>query len=256
MRVVHVDHTIWTQFETRNEWLYFTPVTDGITIVYQEKEPVEIKLTGTGKLNINSGCTGYRLTALLTTTNDIQVNYTGKGGDLLSKVETQFECCEQLGTSISLTHTELDMKLKPTVTHIEDLKYACYKISELEKLAEELEWKRKHFEYHNTYSILMYVAITIIILYGLYRFIKWLIAKWRNGKLLRGVTASTEQRLSLPMGASGLGNVVNIKIKTSNESLAMNPEAIPLQNMDGGSGKSSPQELRRSARTGTRKTYF
>jgi hypothetical protein len=176
------------------------------------------------KLNINSGCKGYSLTALLATTNEIQVNYTGKGGDLLSKVETQFECCEQLGTSINLTHIELDMKLKPTVTHIEDLKYASYKISELEKLAEEQEWKRKHFEYHNTYSILMYIVMTIVILYGLYRLIRWFITRWRNGKLLRGVTASTEQRLSLPMGASGLGNVVNIKIKTSNESLAMNPE--------------------------------
>jgi hypothetical protein len=256
MRVVHVDHTIWTQLETRNEWVYFTPISDGITIVCQEEEPVEIKLTGTGKLNIDSGCKGYSLTALLTTTNEIQVNYTGKGGDLLSKVETQFECCEQLGTSISFTHMELDMKLKPTVTHIEDLKYSSYRISELEKLAAEQEWKRKHFEYHNTYSILMYLAITIIILYGLYRFIRWLITRWRNGKLLRKVCASSEQTLSLHMGASGSGNVVNIKIKTSNESLAMSPEAIPLKSMDGGSGSSSPRELRRSTRTGTRKTYF
>jgi hypothetical protein len=175
MRVVHVDHTIWTQLEQRNEWVYFTPVSDSITIVRQEKEPVEIKLTGTGKLNIDSGCKGYSLTALLTTTNEIQVNYTGSGGDLQSKVETQFRCCKQLGTSINLTHIERDMKLKPTVTHMEDLKYTSYRISVLEKLAAEQEWKRKHFEYHNTYSILMYVAITIIILYGLYRFIRWLI---------------------------------------------------------------------------------
>jgi hypothetical protein len=49
MRVVHVDHTIWTQLETRNEWVYFMPVSDGITIVCQEEEPVQIKLTGTKK---------------------------------------------------------------------------------------------------------------------------------------------------------------------------------------------------------------
>jgi hypothetical protein len=101
-----------------------------------------LKLTGTGKLNIDLGCKGYSLTALLITTNEIQVNYTRRGGDLLSKVETQFECCEQLGTSINFTHMELDMKLKPTVTHTEDLKYASYRISELEKLAAEQEWKR------------------------------------------------------------------------------------------------------------------
>jgi hypothetical protein len=259
MRVVHVDHTLWTQLEKRNDWVYFAPVSDSVTIVCQDQEPIEIKLTGTGKLNIDSGCKGYSLTALLTTTDEIQVNYTGSGGDLLSKVETQFECCEQLGTTINLTHLELNMKLKPTVTHMEDLKYASYRISELEKLAVEQEWKRKHFEYHNTYSLLMYVTISIIILYGLYRMIRWLINRWKNCNVFREITASTEQRLSLPMGASGSGNIVNIKIKTSNESLAMSPEAIPLQSMDridDGSGRSSPRELRKSTRAGTRKTYF
>jgi hypothetical protein len=171
--------------------------------VCQEQEPVEIKLTGTGKLNIDSGCKGYSITALLTTTDESQVNYTGSGGDLLPKVETQFESCEQLGTSINLTHIELDMKLKPTVTYMEDLKYVSYRISELEKLVAEQGWKRKHFEYHNTYSMLMYVAITIIILYKLYRLIRWLIERGKNCKVLREITAPTEQRLSLPMGASG-----------------------------------------------------
>jgi hypothetical protein len=67
--------------------------------------------------------------------------------------------------------------------------------------------------------------------------------------MLKEITTSSEQRLSLPIGTR---NVINIK--TSNESLAMNPEAIPLQNIDGGSGKSSPQEPQRSSRI--RKTYF
>jgi hypothetical protein len=256
VRVVHVDHNIWTQLEERNEWVYFTPISDSVTIVCQEQEPVEIKLTGIGKLNIDSGCKGYSLTALLTTTNQVQANYTGRGGDILSEVETKFECCEQLGTSINLTHIELNMKLKPAVTYIEDLRYASYRISELQKLAAEQEWKRKHFEYHNSYSILMYVVISMLTLYGLYRIFRWVITRWKNNRIIREITASTEQRLSLPMGDSGSGNVVNIKIKTSNESLAMNPEAIPLQSMDGGSGKSSPREQRRSSRTGARKTYF
>ena len=254
IRVVHVEHTIWTQLELRNEWVYFTPSSDSVTIVCPDREPVEIKLRGTGKLNIDSGCKGYSLTALLTTKEEIQVNYTGKGGELLSKVETQFECCEQIKTHINLSHIELDMKLKPTVTHIEDLKYASYRISELEKLTAEHEWKRKHFQYHNTYSILMYIAMTIITLYGLYRLTKWAIIRWKRCTIPKAITTTSEQRLSLPMGTTGTGNVVNIKIKTSNESLAINPEAIPLQDMAGGSGQSSPQELRRSTRI--RKSYF
>jgi hypothetical protein len=254
VRVVHVEHTIWTQLEQRNEWIYFTPFSDSVTIVCSDREPVEIQLRGTGKLSVNSGCKGYSLTALLNTKSEFQANYTGKGEDLLSKVQTQFECCEQFGTSVNLSHIELDMRLKPTLTNMEDLKYASYRISELEKLATEQEWKRKHFQYHNTYSVLMYITVTIIVLYGLYRLVKWVITRWKNCRMLKQINTSSEQKLSLPMGTSGTGNVINIKIKTSNESLAMNPEAIPLQEIGGGSGNSSPRQPRRSSRI--RKTYF
>jgi hypothetical protein len=116
-RIVHVEHTIWTQLEQRNEWIYFTPFSDSDTIVRFDREPVEIQLRGTGKLNINSGCEGYSLTSLLNTRSEIQANYTGKGEALLSRVETQFECCEQFGTFVNVSHIELDMKQKPTVTH-------------------------------------------------------------------------------------------------------------------------------------------
>jgi hypothetical protein len=256
IRVVNVEHTIWTPLESRNGWVYFTPVSESVTIVCHEKEPVEIKIRGTGKLDIESGCKGYSLAALLMATDEVRVNYTVNGGDLLSKVESQFECCETFGMSINLSHIELDMKLKPTIAHMDDLKYASYRISELEKLAEEQEWKRKHFQYHNTYSILMYIAITAIIMYVLYKLVKWLYSRWKVCSTLKEITATSEQRLSLPMGSRGSGNVVNIKIKTSNESLALNPEAIPLQSIEGGSGKSSPQELRRSKRVKTGKSFF
>jgi hypothetical protein len=138
MRIVHVEHTIWTPLESRNEWAYFTPISDRVTIVCRENEPVETKIRGTGKLSIESGCKGLL----------IRVNYTGKGGDLLSKVESQSECCEGFRTSINLSHIELDMKLKPTVAHMDDLKYASYKISELAKLAEEQEWKTFSISHH------------------------------------------------------------------------------------------------------------
>jgi hypothetical protein len=92
-------HTIWTQLEKRNEWIYFIPQSDSITILCPEKEPTDVLLTGTGKLMIQPGCKGYSLTALLATQNDIQVNTLRNAGDLLSKIELQFECCESLGVS-------------------------------------------------------------------------------------------------------------------------------------------------------------
>jgi hypothetical protein len=63
---------------------------------------------------------------------------------------------------------------------MEDFKYASYRISELEKLATEQEWKRKHFQYHNTYSVLMYLTMINIVLFGLYRSVKWAIIHWKK----------------------------------------------------------------------------
>jgi hypothetical protein len=142
-RTAQIVYTIWTQLEKRNEWIYFIPSSDSITILCPEKEPVDIVLRGTGKLSIQSECKGYSLTALLATQNNIQVNTSRHGGDFLSEVESHFECCEQFGTSINLSHTELDMKLKlkHVVTHMEDLKIASYKIFKLENLSKEKERK-------------------------------------------------------------------------------------------------------------------
>jgi hypothetical protein len=68
----------------------------------------------------------------------------------LFKVESRFQCREKLGISINLSHIDLDMKFKHVVTHMEDLKYASFKISELEKIAREHEWEHKHTAYHET----------------------------------------------------------------------------------------------------------
>jgi hypothetical protein len=256
IRIVKIEYTIWTQLEKRNEWVFFAPSSDSVTIICLGQEPVEIKLTGAGKLNIDQGCKGYSLTALLITKDDVKGNVSNKGGDLLSKIDSQFECCEQLGTSIHLSHLELDMKLKPIVTQLNDLKYASYIISELERLAQEHEWKNKHVQYHTTYSVLMYIVITVMGIYGLYRLTKFLIYRWYKCRKLRAITAATEQVLNLPAGASGTANVVNINIKTSNESLAVNPEAIPLKDFDESSEKDYTTELRRSRRVRAGKSHF
>jgi hypothetical protein len=80
IRILQIIRTVWTQFEKRNEWSYFIPSSDSITILCPEKEPVDIVLRGTGKLSIQSVCKGYSQTAFLTTQNNVQVNTSRHGG--------------------------------------------------------------------------------------------------------------------------------------------------------------------------------
>jgi hypothetical protein len=96
---------------------------------------VEVIINHTGKLTIQAGCEGYTKTTILSTLREIKVNASEIGDDLLSKVDAKCNCCEHLNSRIILNHTDLDMKFKHVINQVEDLKFASFKISELEKLA-------------------------------------------------------------------------------------------------------------------------
>lgn len=242
LNIPKLTHTIWTQLENRNEWIYFIPMKDSITILCPDKEPLDVVLTSTGKLTIRPGCKGYGLTALLATKTDVSANTTKRGGDLLSRVEPQYELCS--------------MHYKHVVSHVEDLKYASFKVSELEKKLKEQEWKHQHSQHHKVYSVIVYIILTLISMYGVYRLGRFLVRRWLNkNKTIRAIMGpNTDAESSTGLG--GARNVVNISIKTSNESLTGNPEAIPLQEMDSGSTTGTTPELRRSRRFRATKSYF
>jgi hypothetical protein len=93
-------------------------------------------------------------------------------------------------------------------------------------------------------------------MYGLYKLVRFIMARWKATKTLRAIAAATSDHLGLSTESSGTGNIVNINIKTSNESIAMNPEAIPLNDMGNTFVKENTPELRRSRRLKTPKSYF
>lgn len=227
-----ITHSVWTQLEKKNEWIYFIPSRDSITILCPDKEPIDIALHGAGKLSIQAGCKGYSQSALLQTTSVIQVNTSKFGGDLLSKVQSHYDCGENLGNSINFSSIDLDMRFKHVVTNIDDLKLASFKISELENLLKKQEWKNAHMSSHATYSAFVYIIVEVIALYGFFKLYKIIVYHLKRNKNLRAIAAAATDHIGLPTDADGSGNVVNIHIKTSNESLAMTPEAIPLQSME------------------------
>jgi hypothetical protein len=91
-----------------------------------------------------------------------------------------------------------------------------------------------HFHHYN--NIVRIISVNTV-----------LVSRWRNCKALRAIIAKTEC-LSLPAEAGGTGNVININIKTSNESLSRSSEAIPLRQIEDGSRRDSTPDLRRSKR--------
>ena len=54
-RIVEISNLIWTQL-AKNEWIYFVPFSESITILCMEKLPVYVIVSGIGTLGINANC--------------------------------------------------------------------------------------------------------------------------------------------------------------------------------------------------------
>jgi hypothetical protein len=73
-------------------------------------------------------------------------------------------------------------------------------------------------------------------MYRNYRLGRYVLRKWQRNTTVRGIMGPIEN-LELSTRSKGAGNVVNISIKTSNESLSGSPEAVPLQDLESSSAK-------------------
>jgi hypothetical protein len=62
-----------------------------------------------------------------------------------------------LNLKANLSTMKLNASFRHIATHLDDLKVASHKVSEIEHLIKVQEWKRLHTISHNTYSILVYV---------------------------------------------------------------------------------------------------
>jgi len=243
-RVVELSNSVWTQL-ANNEWIYFVPKSEGITILCGDRSPIDIVVSGVGKLGINANCKGFGKSALFQTHSILNMGAAGYESDFLSKVNLEYDCCEWLNVKVNLSSVHMNTSFKHLVSHLDDLKIASHKISEVENLIKEQEWKRLHATTHTTYSTLVYICLTLIVLYVLYKL-------YHCYKLYKCCKRKVPGVPALP-DSTGSGNVVNIKIHTSSESLAVSHEDIPLREL---SSHSPEVAARRSGRLRASKSCF
>jgi hypothetical protein len=71
-------------------------------------------------------------------------------GDLISQVPLQYDCCEELGIHVNLSKMTMDLAYKRTVSHLDNMKYASKKVSDLFEEVREQEMRNEHVIYHDT----------------------------------------------------------------------------------------------------------
>jgi hypothetical protein len=216
-RVVEISNSVWTQL-TNNEWIYFVATSESVTILCTDKPPVDVIISRVGKLGISAGCKGYGKSALFQTHSILDVSNLGYESDFMSRVQLEYDCYEELNVKFNISTIRLNNSFKQIVSHLDDLKIASHRISDVENMIKGQKWKRLHTSSHNTYSALVYICLVVIVLYVLYKLYNCFKGKISCTKAITDTTGS--------------GNVVNIKIHTSNESLAKAQEDVPLRELN------------------------
>jgi len=245
---VQVNHTVWTQISTNN-WVYFVPKRDSMTILCADQDPIHVPLKGAGKLSIDPNCKGYSRAALLQPLPTARINASSAKEHRLAQIQLHNECCEELGTRVNISKINLNLNFRQTVSHADDLRYAGIKVRDLEKHVLEHEWKEKHLAFHHGYSTVFYILLALVVLYIVIRLILCLKSKGTCRKV-----AGAFKFHSAPNAPSG--NVVNINIKTSNESLALAPETVPLRDLPTSGNKNAESETRTARRLRSACSYF
>jgi len=155
---------------------------------------------------------------------------------------------------VNVDKLKLNLNFQHIVSHADDLRYAGVKVGELEKRVLEHEWREKHSVLHHGYSIALYVFVTLICLYIAIRII--LCCKARGAcRIVAGALRPLCSSDSNP-DSGGLGNVVNINIKTSNESIAHTTENMPLRTLPPSGDKDVESETRASRLPRSNRSLF
>jgi hypothetical protein len=104
---------------------------DSITVVCRKK-PIDVPMRSVGELNPTSGCTAYSRSALLQTYSLVKSNYSSSNNDFALQIYVEYDCCENLDCKINMSLINLNTKFKHIVSHLDDLKIASHKVSQVE----------------------------------------------------------------------------------------------------------------------------
>jgi hypothetical protein len=146
LHYVLLNYTVWTQI-SKNEWVYYIPNRDSITILCADRVPVDVLLKGAGKLSIDPDCKGYSKAALLQPMRSVKANTSSAREHRLAQAQLSTECCEELNARVNLSRLNLNLNFRQTVSHADDLRYAGIKVRDLGKKHTRIRVERKALSY-------------------------------------------------------------------------------------------------------------
>lgn len=113
---------------------------------------------------------------------------------------------------------------------------------------------RKNTATYHSYSVVLYIVVCLICLYIVVKLVLCMKTKGLCQKIAGALGKNSPGTATPALGDSG--NIVNINIKTSNESLAEGSEAIPLHALKPTYSKEAEREERTTRRLRSARSCF
>ena len=105
-------------------------------------EPTDVKLLGTGKLQLNSMCKAYGSRIFIQSHSTLVSNRTSK--DVIPPLSLKYDCCGGIDNTFKLNELHLHIPLRSVTSSADDLRFASHKAEDVENLILEQVWKIKH----------------------------------------------------------------------------------------------------------------
>ena len=140
-RITELTSTLWTQLQG-NTWLYVAPQPEHFTILCPGQEPTDLIINGLGKVIFLKLCSGYGNSVVIQAHGITKVNNTDK--DIIPPIHLEYDCCETIGSRQALNELHLDTPLRSVLTSENELRLSSHKVSEVETMINEQQWKLEH----------------------------------------------------------------------------------------------------------------
>jgi len=114
-RIVELNHTLWTQLDN-NEWLYLPKIR--CPVLCSKYEPTDVKLLGTGILQLNPMSKAYGNRILIQSHSTLITNRTSK--DFIPPISLEYDCCENVDKTPKLNELHLHVPLRSVATSFDD----------------------------------------------------------------------------------------------------------------------------------------
>ena len=96
-------------------------------------------MSGVGKLGISADSKSYGKSALFQAHSILDVSNPGYESDFISRVHLEYDCCEEQNVKFNISTLPLNSSFKHIVSHLDDLKIASHRISDVENMIKEQE---------------------------------------------------------------------------------------------------------------------